>query len=269
MPDTLVRAVSIERAYGSGGEQVKAVTDATFSVEAGDTVALLGPSGSGKSTLLHLLAGLDVPTSGSIEWPALGSRQDLRPGRVGVAFQGPSLLPPLTVVENVALPMILAGADARSMPPPRRSTSWRCSRSPPWRTSFPRSSRAGNPQRAGIARAFSGSPRLVLADEPTGQQDRATGGRLLEAILTVAVLGGAALVVATHDAAVAERLTSRWVDARWHAANRGAHMLVVTWVGGLLRRRTGRMVGQSVGVALAVLLLAAARHLLHVQPCDR
>ena len=63
----------------------------------------------------------------------------------------------------------------------------------------------------GIARAFSGSPRLVLADEPTGQQDRSTGGRLLEAIVTVAVLGGAALIVATHDAAVAERLTARWV----------------------------------------------------------
>src|SRR5207237_7191895 len=94
-----------------GNAQVRAVHDATFSVDAGDTVALLGPSGSGKSTLLHLIAGLDEPTSGSIEWPALGGRWDLRPGPVGIAFQGPSLLPPLTVVENVALPMVLAGAD--------------------------------------------------------------------------------------------------------------------------------------------------------------
>ena len=210
MPETLVRALSIERAYGSGGEQVRAVTDATFTVEAGDTVALLGPSGSGKSTLLHLLAGLDVPTSGSIEWPALGGRQDLRPGRVGVAFQGPSLLPPLTVVENVALPMILGGADEDD------ATAAALDLLEVFEVAvvankLPEELSGGQSERAGIARAFSGSPRLVLADEPTGQQDRATGGRVLEAIVTVAVLGGAALVVATHDAAIAQRLTSRWV----------------------------------------------------------
>jgi len=210
MPDTLVRAVSIERAYGRAGERVKAVTDATFTVEAGDTVALLGPSGSGKSTLLHLLAGLDEPTSGSIEWPALGSRQDLRPGSVGVAFQGPSLLPPLTVVENVALPMILAGADED------RAVDAALDLLEVFEVAavankLPEELSGGQSERAGIARAFSGSPRLVLADEPTGQQDRLTGGRLLEAIMTIAVLGGAALVIATHDVAVAERLTSRWL----------------------------------------------------------
>jgi ABC-type lipoprotein export system ATPase subunit len=210
MPETLVRAVSIERAYGGGGESVKAVTDATFTVQAGDAVALVGPSGSGKSTLLHLLAGLDVPTSGSIEWPALGRLQDLRPGLVGVAFQGPSLLPPLTVVENVALPMILAGADEDD------ATAAALDLLEVFEVAtvankLPEELSGGQSERVGIARAFSGSPRLVLADEPTGQQDRATGGRVLEAIVTVAVLGGAALVVATHDAAVAERLTSRWV----------------------------------------------------------
>jgi ABC-type lipoprotein export system ATPase subunit len=210
MPETLVRAVSIERVYGSGGEQVEAVTDATFTVEAGDTVALLGPSGSGKSTLLHLLAGLDVPTSGSIEWPALGGRQDLRPGRVGVAFQGPSLLPPLTVVENVALPMILGGA-AQDDATAAALDLLEVFEIAAVADKLPEELSGGQSERAGIARAFSGSPRLVLADEPTGQQDRATGGRVLEAIVTVAVLGGAALVVATHDAAVAERLTSRWV----------------------------------------------------------
>jgi lipoprotein-releasing system ATP-binding protein len=210
MPETLVRAVSIERVYGSGGEQVEAVTDATFTVEAGDTVALLGPSGSGKSTLLHLLAGLDVPTSGSIEWPALGGRQDLRPGRVGVAFQGPSLLPPLTVVENVALPMILGGAD-ESDATAAALDLLEVFEIVAVANKLPEELSGGQSERAGIARAFSGSPRLVLADEPTGQQDRATGGRVLEAIVTVAVLGSAALVVATHDAAVAERLASCWV----------------------------------------------------------
>ncbi|TMK37699.1 MAG: ABC transporter ATP-binding protein [Actinobacteria bacterium] len=209
MPEALVRAVSMERAYGVGSAQVKAVTDATFSVEAGDSVALLGPSGSGKSTLLHLIAGLDAPTSGSIEWPILGRREDLRPGPVGVAFQGPSLLPPLTVVENVALPMILAGADEE------RATAGARDLLDVFEVDIvanklPEELSGGQSERVGIARAFSGSPRLVLADEPTGQQDRSTGGRLLEAIVTLAVLGGAALVVATHDAAVAERLTARW-----------------------------------------------------------
>ena len=210
MHETLVRARSIERSYGSGAEQVKAVTDATFSVKAGDTVALLGPSGSGKSTLLHLLAGLDAPTSGSIEWPALGGRQDLRPGRVGMAFQGPSLLPPLTVVENVALPMILGGAEQDDATDAALDLL-EVFEIAAVADKLPEELSGGQSERAGIARAFSGSPRLVLADEPTGQQDRATGGGVLEAILTVAVLGGAALVVATHDAAVAERLTSRWV----------------------------------------------------------
>src|SRR2546422_9219620 len=209
MPETVVRAMSLERAYGVGHAVVRAVTDATFSVDAGDTVALLGPSGSGKSTLLHLIAGLDEPTSGSIEWPALGTRQELRPGPVGVAFQGPSLLPPLTVVENVALPMILAGADEGGATTAARDlldvfeVDTVASR-------LPEELSGGQSERVGIARAFSGSPRLVLTDEPTGQQDRATGARILEAIVTLAVLGGAALLGATHDASVAERLAARW-----------------------------------------------------------
>ena len=210
MPETVVRAVSLDRAYGVGDAQVRAVHDATFSVDAGDTVALLGPSGSGKSTLLHLIAGLDEPTAGSIEWPALGSRWDLRPGWVGMAFQGPSLLPPLTVVENVALPMILAGADEDDAVV-AAGDLLAVFEVDAVADRLPEELSGGQSERVGIARAFSGSPRLILADEPTGQQDRASGGRLLEAIVTLAVLGGAALIVATHDAAVAERLTARWV----------------------------------------------------------
>ena len=111
-------------------------------VLAGARIALVGPSGSGKSTLLHLLAGLDEPTVGSVEWPALGDRTQLRPGPIAVVFQGPSLLPPLTVLENVALPAVLEGAsDARCAParPQRRSSCWASPRSP---TSCPRRSPA-------------------------------------------------------------------------------------------------------------------------------
>lgn len=209
MPETLVRAASLGHSYGSGSTQVIAVHEATFTVDAGDTVAVVGPSGSGKSTLLHLIAGLDVPTSGSIEWPGIGDRQALRPGPVAMAFQGPSLLPPLTVVENVALPMILAGRTEEDATAAARDllvvfgVDVVADR-------LPEELSGGQSQRVGLARAFSGAPRLVLADEPTGQQDRATGDRLLEAILSVAASQGTTLIVATHDAAVADRLAARW-----------------------------------------------------------
>ena len=116
MGEPLVRASGLGRSYGHGAARVEAVRAATFAIDDADTIAVVGPSGSGKSTLLHLIAGLDQPSAGSIAWPAIGDRAALRPGPIGIAFQGPSLLPPLTVVENVALPAILAGdtdTDAR------------------------------------------------------------------------------------------------------------------------------------------------------------
>src|SRR5262245_1622758 len=109
--------MDVSRVYGSGPSAVEAVVGATFSVRPGDRVVLVGPSGSGKSTLLHLMAALDRPSSGEIEWPGLGPREALRPGPVAVVFQGQSLLPPLTVLENVELPVLLAQrseSDARA-----------------------------------------------------------------------------------------------------------------------------------------------------------
>src|SRR5205823_5290174 len=89
-------AAARRRAYGDGPTAVVALREATFEAARGDRIAVVGPSGSGKTTLLHLMAALDVPTEGRIEWPALGPREALRPSLLGVAFQGPSLLPPLT-----------------------------------------------------------------------------------------------------------------------------------------------------------------------------
>src|SRR2546430_9143337 len=100
MAEVLVRASGLQRAYRSGDAEVLAVRSATFRLHEGDRIALVGPSGSGKTTILHLVAGLDQPTAGEIEWPALGPAERPRPGPVAVAFQGPSLLPPPTVIQK-------------------------------------------------------------------------------------------------------------------------------------------------------------------------
>lgn len=206
---TLVRADALARTYGSGGGAVIALATATFTVEPGDGIALVGPSGSGKSTLLHLIAGLDQPTGGSIGWPGLGERAALRPGPVALAFQGPSLLPSLTVLENVALPMILAGGDQHAASAAAQGLL-SVFEVDGVTTKLPEELSGGQAQRAGLARAFVGTPQLVLADEPTGQQDVATAGRVMDAILARAALDGIALMIATHDSAVAERLPARW-----------------------------------------------------------
>src|SRR5438132_6812432 len=113
MSDVLVRGEDLSRVYGSGAAEVVALREATFTIPAGARIALVGPSGSGKSTLLHLIAGVDRPSGGRLSWPGLPAGDPLRPGFVGVAFQGLSLLPQLDVAENVALPLVLGGAPSR------------------------------------------------------------------------------------------------------------------------------------------------------------
>jgi ABC-type lipoprotein export system ATPase subunit len=226
MSDTaLVRADRLERIFDVGAQRVHAVRSATFSIEPGARIALVGPSGSGKSTLLHLIAGLDTPTSGTITWPAIGDRTNLRPGPIGIGFQGQSLLPPLTVCENVALPLILAGgaeADASGVAVDLldvfgvRDLADR----------LPQDLSGGQAQRIALARAFVGAPKLVLADEPTGQQDRETADQVMRTITTVAELDHTALVVATHDMAVAQTL-----DARWTMSDGSLSAGAVAWSG--------------------------------------
>jgi ABC-type lipoprotein export system ATPase subunit len=209
MNEVLVRATGLCRQFGNGQGAVVAVAFATFEICPGDRIALVGPSGSGKTSLLHLIAGLDQPSGGVIEWPALGRAEDLRPGPVAFAFQGPSLLPPLTVAENVALPALLAGrapdaaAAAASAMIERLGLSDVASK-------LPEEISGGQAQRAGVARALVGEPRLILADEPTGQLDRSSALQLIDVLLEQAEALKAALVVATHDDAVAGRLPIRW-----------------------------------------------------------
>jgi ABC-type lipoprotein export system ATPase subunit len=209
MTDVLVRAEGLTRVFGTGESAVTAIADATFEVREGDCIALIGPSGSGKSSLLHLIAGLDRPSSGAIEWPAIGPREDLRPGPVALAFQGPTLLPPLTVAENVALPGLLAGRPEKVAAGAAQELIGLLGLSDV-AGKLPEEISGGQAQRAGMARALASRPRLVLADEPTGQLDRKTAAELMDVLIDQVVATGASLIVATHDEAVVERLALRW-----------------------------------------------------------
>lgn len=209
MTDVLVRASGLGRQFGNGHSAVIAVGDATFEIREGDRIALTGPSGSGKTSLLHLIAALDQPSAGIIEWPALGRADDLRPGPVAVAFQGPSLLPPLTVVENVALPALLAGSAETAATAAAGVLIDRLGLADV-ASKLPEQISGGQAQRAGLARALMGEPRLILADEPTGQLDRGSAAELMDVLLQQVTATQAALVVATHDTAVAGRLPLRW-----------------------------------------------------------
>jgi putative ABC transport system ATP-binding protein len=209
MTDVLVRAEGLTRVFGTGESAVTAIAGATFEVREGDCIALIGPSGSGKSSLLHLIAGLDQPSSGAIEWPAIGQREDLRPGPVALAFQGPTLLPPLTVAENVALPGLLAGRPDKVAAAAAQDLINLLGLSDV-AGKLPEEISGGQAQRAGMARALANGPRLVLADEPTGQLDRKTAAGLMDVLIDQVVRTGASLIVATHDEAVVERLALRW-----------------------------------------------------------
>lgn len=204
----LVEARGVSRTFQVGGQQITALHPVTLQVGAGDRIALLGASGSGKSTLLHLLGGLDTPNSGALSWPALGEAASLRPGQVAFVFQAQSLMPPLSAQENVALPLILAGQDYHSAM--HEALRWlERLELAALAAQLPEELSGGQAQRVAVARALVTRPRLVLADEPTGQLDSVTAAHLLDVLLS-ALAPGAALVMATHDRTVASRLDRVW-----------------------------------------------------------
>jgi putative ABC transport system ATP-binding protein len=207
--DVLVRCDRVARTFGAGRAAVVAVSGVTCEIQACDRVALMGPSGSGKSTLLHLIAGLDEPTRGSVTWPAIGTRERLRPGPVGVVFQSPSLLPPLDILENVALPLLLAGESPDTA---RRKGQEALDRLDlaSLAAKLPEEISGGQAQRVAVARVLAGEPRLILADEPTGQLDHVVGAMVIDALLDAAAASGAALVISTHDERIGERLWPAW-----------------------------------------------------------
>lgn len=207
--EPLVVGRKASRVYGEGARAVVALQPCDFTVRPGQRVALVGPSGSGKSTLLHLMAGLDRPTSGSVTWPALGDRSELRPRAIACVFQGPSLIATLSVAENVALPAILAGATTERALRRARS-ALRLFDLVELAHKLPDEISGGQAQRVAVARALVTEPRLLLADEPTGQLDRESARAVTEALLLAVSEVGAGLVLATHDPEVADRLDTRW-----------------------------------------------------------
>ncbi|MDB4867616.1 MAG: transporter ATP-binding protein [Cohnella sp.] len=206
---TLVDARDIGCTYDNGSSPIVALESATCQVKPGDRIALVGQSGSGKSTLLQLLGGLETPTKGEIAWPALGDRDDLRPMKVGFVFQMQSLLAPLSVVENVELPLLLAQTNRGQA----RKTAYEELERIGLRhlaDKLPEELSGGQAQRVAFARVMATRPQLILADEPTGQLDHPTAHHLFEVLFEALAGSDTALVVATHDRKVAERFDTLW-----------------------------------------------------------
>jgi ABC-type lipoprotein export system ATPase subunit len=208
MNKPLVEGIAIARRFRQGDTELEALKPATFTVRPGDRIAIVGPSGSGKSTLLHLMGGLDTPSGGEIRWPALGPRGMLRPQHIGIVFQALSLIPTLNAIENVELVLRLIEGIPR-----RRETALQALASVGLAAiadKLPDELSGGQAQRVGIARAIALRPRLILADEPTGQLDQSTAQQAIDALLHAIDGTDTALVVSTHDPAVACRLQIIW-----------------------------------------------------------
>jgi len=207
--DLVAEAIDVGRVFGANGSEVVALQHATCRIQRGDRIALVGPSGSGKSTLLHLLAALDEPTTGTVTWPALGERGTLRPSKISFVFQTESLLAPLTVLENIEVPRLLAGSNANEA---RNDASEILGALDlgVLADKLPDEISGGQAQRAAVARSLITRPALILADEPTGQLDHHTAAHLLDLLLRRLEGSDTALVIATHDPFVAGRMKTQW-----------------------------------------------------------
>jgi putative ABC transport system ATP-binding protein len=197
------------KTYRQGDTEVKALAGVTLDIAAGEMVAIVGASGSGKSTLLHLLGGLDTPTSGDIliDGASIARMSDdevtiFRRRSIGFVFQFFNLMPTLSAEENVALPLLLDGKRTREVRP-RVAAALDAVGLGHRRTHRPDELSGGEMQRVAIARALVIEPKLILADEPTGNLDSTTGEQILDLICRANRERGATVVMVTHDAKAA------------------------------------------------------------------
>jgi len=213
MPPPIIRATSLTKIVQSGDAPLTILDAVSFDVAPGATIAIVGASGSGKTTLLGLLAGLDRPTSGDvvIDGVALSTLdQDgcaaMRQRLLGFVFQSFQLLPALTALENVMLPLELAAAPDAA----ERARTWLARVGLARRTThYPRQLSGGEQQRVAIARAFAGEPKILMADEPTGNLDGATGIEIADLMFRLNRENGTTLLLVTHDVNLATRCERR------------------------------------------------------------
>ena len=205
----IIELRGLGKSVPNGDGSLTILDDISFKVGAGETAAIVGASGSGKSTLLGLMAGLDLPTAGSVllageDMAGLDedARAALRGRMLGFVFQSFQLLPALTALENVMLPLELAGRrDARAIAEAMLARVDLAARL----THYPKHLSGGEQQRVALARAFAAQPRLLLADEPTGNLDAVTGARIIDLMFTLNAESGTTLILVTHDVELARR----------------------------------------------------------------
>jgi putative ABC transport system ATP-binding protein len=204
----LIQCEELSQSYPSGGRQLEVLKGISFELEAGGFLAVVGPSGSGKSTLLGLLAGLDRPRSGRVRLDGIDlgeldedQRARLRGERVGFVFQSFHLIPTLTAAENVQVPLELRGERAG----PRAAELLERVGLGDRGHHYPAQLSGGEQQRVALARAFVNRPRVLFADEPTGNLDAETGHSIIELMRSLNRDLGTTLVLVTHDPELAER----------------------------------------------------------------
>ena len=204
----MLRCTSLTKTYLSGGRRLTVLKDITFSVEPGAFLAVAGPSGSGKTTLLGLLAGLDLPTAGTVhlDGEELGAldedrRARIRGEKIGFVFQSFQLIPTLTARENVQVPLELRGEEAAARATDLLARVGLGDRA----HHYPAQLSGGEQQRVALARAFSTRPKVLFADEPTGNLDSVAGAAIIELLLDLNRTDGATIAVITHDHDLATR----------------------------------------------------------------
>jgi putative ABC transport system ATP-binding protein len=216
---SMLRAEGLTQSYLSGGRELTVLRDIGFELEAGGFLSIVGPSGSGKTTLLGLLAGLDRPRAGrvvldDVDLAALDedARARLRAERVGFVFQTFQLIPTLTARENVQVPLELLGRDGGERADELLARVGLARRG----HHYPAQLSGGEQQRVALARAFANRPRILFADEPTGNLDSATGATIVELLLELNRDLGTTIVLVTHDLGLAARArrTIRLADGR-------------------------------------------------------
>ncbi len=215
----MLRCENLTQTYLSGGRPLTVLKDITFALEDGAFLAIVGPSGSGKTTLLGLLAGLDLPASGQVWLDGADltvmtedERARIRSAKIGFVFQSFQLIPTLTARENVQVPLELRGEPSRARADELLGQVGLGDRL----DHYPAQLSGGEQQRVALARAFSIRPRILFADEPTGNLDASTGRTIIDLILELNEAEGTTLVLVTHDPDIASlaRRTIRLSDGR-------------------------------------------------------